>query len=146
MFQPRIILHPTDYSPCAARALETATDIARHYGAAILILHVADTLGPEHVGYGEAVSQRQPAGERHHLLEELHRVRVPAESGVHVRYLLEEGDAAAVIAAVAAREHCDLVVMGTYGRNGLMRFLTGSVTTRVSRLAHCPVMTVRCTP
>jgi universal stress protein A len=143
MFRPQIILHPTDYSECASHAFAIAADVARNYGAMLLVLHAADTLGPEHVSHGEVTRERQPAGERHHLLDALHRVQPPAGSGVHVKHLLEEGNPAEVIAAVAAREHCDLIVMGTYGRNILARFLTGSVTQKVSHLVTCPVMTVR---
>jgi len=143
MFQPRVILHPTDYSDCASYAFGIAVDLARHYGARLLVLHVADTLGAEHVTHGEAVKQRQPAAQQHHLYDELHRVKAPADSGVAVEHLLKEGDAATVIAAVAAREPCDLIVMGTYGRNLLSRLLTGSVTQKVSQLTTCPILTVR---
>jgi nucleotide-binding universal stress UspA family protein len=146
MFQPRIILHPTDYSDCAAQAFGVAVDMAKHYGAMLLVMHAADTLGPEHVSVGEAASQRQPAGQRNRLLDELHRVQAPVGSGVHLKHLLEEGEPASVIAAVATRERCDLIVMGTYGRNILTRLLTGSVTQKVSNLATCPVMTVRVSP
>jgi nucleotide-binding universal stress UspA family protein len=142
MFRPQIVLHPTDYSECAGHAFDIAVDLARHYGAMLLVLHVADTLGPEHVSHGEAAKQRQPAGQYHHELELLHRVQPPVGSGVHVKHLLEEGDPAQAIAAVAAREHADLIVMGTYGRSILSRLLTGSVTQKVSHLSTCPVMTV----
>ena len=37
----------------------------------------------------------------------------------------------------------DLVVMGTHGRNGLDKYLLGSVTERVVRSADVPVLTVR---
>jgi nucleotide-binding universal stress UspA family protein len=143
MFQPRVVLHPTDYSDCANHAFGIAVDLARQYGARLLVLHVADTLGAEYVTHGEAQSRRQPAAQQKHLYDQLHRVQAPAESGVTVHHILAEGDPATVIAAVAAREHCDLIVMGTYGRNLLSRLLTGSVTQKVSHLAACPIMTVR---
>ena len=143
MFQPQIILHPTDYSECARYAFGIAVDLACHHGARLLVLHVADTLGPENVSHGQAVSQRQPAGQRHLLEEELHRIQPPARAAIQLQHLLEEGDPAKVIAAVATREHCDLIVMGTYGRNLLTRLLTGSVTQQVSHLVTCPVLTIR---
>jgi nucleotide-binding universal stress UspA family protein len=143
MFQPRVILHPTDYSECARSAFDIAVDLARQYSARLLVLHVADTLGPEYVSHGEATSRRQPADHQRHLREELHRIQPPPGSGVKVEHLLDEGDPGTVIAAVAARQHCDLIVMGTHGRNILSRLLTGSVTQRVSHLVNCPVLTIR---
>ena len=143
MFKPQVILHPTDYSACANYAFGIAIDLARQFGARLLILHVADTLGAEHVSHADAISKPQPAGQRKRLQEELHRIQPPAGSGVSVQHLLEEGDAGTVIAAVAARDHCDLIVMGTYGRSLVSRLLTGSVTQKVSHLSTCPVLTVR---
>jgi len=43
----------------------------------------------------------------------------------------------------ADKEKIDLIIMGTYGRSGLDRFIFGSVAERVVRKAPCPVMTVR---
>lgn len=143
MYHPRIILHPTDYSDCARHAFHVATDLACLNRALLLVLHVVDTLGPEHVGYHEAVSQRQPEAQQHLLSEELHQIQPPADRDVRVQHILAEGDPARVIADIAAREHCDLIVMGTYGRNILSRLLTGSVTQKVSHLSTCPLLTVR---
>jgi nucleotide-binding universal stress UspA family protein len=39
----------------------------------------------------------------------------------------------------------DLVVMGTHGRQGIERFLLGSVTERTVRTSPVPVLTVRAT-
>jgi nucleotide-binding universal stress UspA family protein len=50
MFHPRLILCPTDLSDNSAVPLGVARDLARQYGAALLVLHVADTLGPENLG------------------------------------------------------------------------------------------------
>jgi len=47
------------------------------------------------------------------------------------------------IAAFAAKEKIDLIVMGTHGRTGLAHAFLGSVAERVVRGAPCPVLTVR---
>lgn len=143
MFQPRTILHPTDYSDCARHAFGLAVDLAARYDARLLVLHVVDTLGPETVSFHQAVAERQPAGQQHHLQEELRRIQPPADVAVRVEHILAEGNPARVIAELAAVEHCDLIVMGTYGRNLLSRLLTGSVTHKVSHLTTCPLLTVR---
>src|SRR5581483_1283810 len=83
MFHPRLILHPTDYSPCARFAFEVAQDLASHHSARLLVVHVTDTLGPETISHGEALRQRQPAGHLERLREELHQV-VPSRPGIAI--------------------------------------------------------------
>jgi nucleotide-binding universal stress UspA family protein len=143
VFQPRTILHPTDFSAPSAKAFQVAVDLARAYAARLLVLHVAETLGPDNVTFGEAVSQPQPAGYRIRLLEELSRVAPPEDAGVPVEHLLAEGDPATEIERVAQERQCDLIVMGTHGRKGLRRLLMGSIAEQVVRYATCPVLTIR---
>jgi nucleotide-binding universal stress UspA family protein len=50
---------------------------------------------------------------------------------------------AAEILLVAQEIRCDLIVMGTHGRTGLGRMLSGSVAEEVLRRASCPVLTVK---
>ncbi len=142
MFKPRVILHPTDYSDTSASALQIAADLARLHQATILVLHVAETLGPENVTYGEAVSELEPAGYRRRLEEDLRR-QVPAPSGVSIQYLLSEGNPSREIDRMARKHHADLIVMGTHGRTGLSRLLTGSIAEEVIRTASCPVLVIK---
>jgi nucleotide-binding universal stress UspA family protein len=142
MFKPRVILHPTDYSDTSAYALQIAADLARLHQATILVLHVAETLGPENVTYGEAISELEPAGYRRRLEEDLRR-QVPAPSGVSIQYLLSEGDPSREIDRVAREHHADLIVMGTHGRTGLSRLLTGSIGEEIIRTASCPVLVIK---
>lgn len=39
----QIILTPVDFSPCSNEAFRVAADLARVYGAQLLVLHVIDT-------------------------------------------------------------------------------------------------------
>jgi nucleotide-binding universal stress UspA family protein len=142
MFKPRVILHPTDYSDTSAYALQIAADLARLHQATILVLHVAETLGPENVTYGEAISELEPAGYRRRLEEDLRR-QVPAPSGASIQYLLSEGDPSREIDRVAREHHADLIVMGTHGRTGLSRLLTGSIGEEIIRTASCPVLVIK---
>jgi nucleotide-binding universal stress UspA family protein len=143
MFHPHRILHPTDFSDSSAYAFDVACDLARQHQAMLLVLHVVETLGPENVTYGEAVTQLQPEGYRQRLWEELNRMTPRAPEGITMRHLLTEGDAAEEIRRVAEKHQCDLIVMGTHGRTGLDRLLMGSVAEKVVRLAPCPLLVVK---
>ena len=47
------------------------------------------------------------------------------------------------IVEYAEKNNIDLIVMGTHGRSGIEKMWLGSVTEKVLRHAHCPVLVVR---
>lgn len=51
-----------------------------------------------------------------------------------------DADAANCIAEAAAQRGCDLVVIGSHGRNAMQRLIFGSVVTRLIPLATVPVL------
>ena len=59
-----------------------------------------------------------------------------------MRAQLLRGQAAESIVSYAHDEKADAIVMATHGHTGIRRFVTGSVTEKVVRLAGCPVVTV----
>ena len=66
------------------------------------------------------------------------------EYGVKVKGHFAEGaDVAQKLVQVARDVGCDLMVMGTHGREGLARLFLGSVAERVIRLSKIPVMLLR---
>jgi nucleotide-binding universal stress UspA family protein len=64
--------------------------------------------------------------------------------GVAASKLIEfnSGPAQSIV-AVALREHCSLIFMGSHGRSGLSRAFLGSVALKTLTLAHLPVMVDR---
>ncbi len=62
--------------------------------------------------------------------------------GFSVAIQVEVGEAAQVIAQVAASLHVDMIIMTTHGRSGISRWLYGSVTARVLSLTTRPVLVV----
>ena len=55
----------------------------------------------------------------------------------------DEGQAATAIVHQAEQMQADVIVIGTHGRSGLPHMLLGSVAEKVSRMASCPVLTIR---
>lgn len=66
-------------------------------------------------------------------------VQPPRRVVSHVRF----GQPANAIVQLASDLNADLVVVGTHGRRGLTRFLLGSVSEQVLRMAACPVLVMR---
>jgi nucleotide-binding universal stress UspA family protein len=134
MLPIRHILVPIDWSESSDRAFHLAASLAREHDAQLLLVYVVPLPA---VMYGPP-----PASYLNHLLEALCRMR-PSDPKVRVRCLLVEGDPATEILSAAREGNCDLIVMGTHGRTGLNRLLTGSVAEEVVRKAPCPVLTVK---
>jgi nucleotide-binding universal stress UspA family protein len=134
----RVILHPTDFSDSSGTSLHAARLLARDAGARLVLLHVTP---PELVLEG-TLAGVDPQAERDSLETIRGRADGPdLKSPVEAR--LGQGGAAAEIVRVAREIESDLIVMGTHGRTGLARALTGSVAEAVLRDAPCPVLAMK---
>jgi nucleotide-binding universal stress UspA family protein len=143
MFQPRIILHPTDLSDCSRYALQIAVDLVRQNQGRLVVLHVASTPGPEQISYAEASSELQPEGYHRRILGEMHEVVDPVLNGLSAEYKVSEGDPASEIDRVAGDIHADLIVIGSHGPRGLAHLFFGSISEHVVRHSPCPVLIAR---
>jgi len=139
----RQVLYPTDLSEAARPAARYAAAIARWYGARVTVLHIVPTFEPIPIpseGTGAATTLIQPPT-RDAVEAEVRRAVSADELGdLDVAVIVAAGDP--VRAIVEHAGSADLVVMGTHGRSGIDRLLSGSVTERVFRLAPCPVLAV----
>jgi nucleotide-binding universal stress UspA family protein len=128
------ILVPTDFSPCSLHALRYAEELARRFGAELILLHVDFAL----TIYDLPDSSPPVGGQAVERAVNLMRTH-----GLRARGLCHHGIPADEIVRSAAAEHADVIVMGTHGRTGLKHAVLGSVAESVIRTATCPVMTVR---
>jgi nucleotide-binding universal stress UspA family protein len=137
------ILLPYDGSDGAATVLHHASEIAHWAGATIQILYVADTTRDSvTVVEGETVDTLVRKGED--IVEEA--TKTLDSLGVAYKTDIVQGNPAPTIAEYAERYDQDLVVMPSHGREGISRYLIGSVSEKVVRLSSVPVLTVRMQP
>jgi nucleotide-binding universal stress UspA family protein len=139
----RQILAPTDFSDHSKQAIAYARQLAKLFGARLLLLHVVELppfpiegLPPGRLG-GTILDdlERQAADDLAQVL--------PQETEVEVERRVVTGVPYRKIVEVAAAEKVDLIVMATHGRTGLGHLIMGSVAERVVRTAPCPVLTMR---
>jgi nucleotide-binding universal stress UspA family protein len=123
------ILVATDFSPYSEQAIRAAAALARHFGAALHMLHVV-----------------HHADERPAALDRLAGVAEGEAGGVPFTATVAVGRPAPEIVGYAAREQMDLIVVGTHGRTGLAHVVMGSVAEAVVRTAPCQVLTIRLRP
>ncbi len=147
----RRVLVTTDFSETSLEALPIAAEIASHFDAELLLVHVLPVDSPTpwdippYADFGLA-SLPLPEYESHVRQEvdrRLLQVAAKHAAGAKVRCPVRRGDAAAEIGRVAAEEKADLIVLATHGWTGWRHLVFGSVAEKVLREAPCPVLSVR---
>jgi nucleotide-binding universal stress UspA family protein len=143
----KAILVATDFSECAGTAFKMAKNLARRFGAKLVVLHVIqqaivtrmaehlnvapDTLLP---GFREKAQQK---------LDEF--LQQGGHGNLEVTGMVTVGIPFQEIAVIARDLAADLIVMGGYGRSGrgpIEEVFFGSTAEKVVRLLPCPVLCV----
>lgn len=132
----RTVLVPTDFSPGAERATETALRVLAPARSGRLVLLHAQRSGA--TSGHDATTAARVNRERVLAL-----ARCCARSNLVVDAEVADGPPAQLIVERAVRLGADLVAMGTRGRPALERLWAGSTAERVIAAAPCPVLTVR---
>jgi nucleotide-binding universal stress UspA family protein len=141
----RRILVPTDFSPTAGAATQQAVELAKTFGAELVLLHVVPPMVHRLRTFGMAAGLAGLQDElRQRAAERLQQTAAEIGAGpIHTE--VREGSAFEQVLACARDCQADLIVIGTQGHTGLQHALLGSTAERVVRFAHCPVLTVRST-
>jgi len=141
--QLKQILVPTDFSENAQHAVSYATELAKRCSAKIHLLHtpviptyllmdLSYSPGPEAVT--RILNDSQAA------LDE--QAKDLAAAGVEYFTVIREGTVHEVIRDYAREHDVDLVVVGTHGRAGVSKLMYGSVTERVIKTVHTPIIII----
>ena len=136
---------PIDCSDASRAAMEVAADLARRFGAELVLFHAYPVPGytfPDgSVVASPKMLQELADGAERHL--EAWRRDAEVAGAARVEAAKVAGEPAAEIVSFAREQGVDLLVLGTHGRTGLEHALMGSIAERVVRRARCPVLTVR---
>jgi nucleotide-binding universal stress UspA family protein len=151
MFPFRRILVTTDFSASSLEALPIAAEMASHFNAELLIVHVVpiDMPTPWDIppyadfGLASLPVPEYEAQVRQEVERRLTLVAAKHARGATVRSLVGRGDAASEINRLAAAEKADLIVLATHGWTGWRHLVFGSVAEKVLREAPCPVLSIR---
>ena len=143
------ILCPTDFSGPAEEALLVAIDLARDYGAELLVAHAVEYLPPLLSGGKDPVSEfqaacRQLEGEACVRLER--HIDQAKQAHIPVTTLIKVGHPAAQISEWAEEYGVDLIVIASHGLTGWRQALLGSVTARLLLLTTRPIWIIQATP
>lgn len=146
------LLVPTDFSPTAHNAFETALQLAQRTGGNITLLHVVEL--PESARFASTGGLAGGGGLNDvftlkllqvvkHRMHELMAEAARLAPGVPVHDVVHTAELEAAILAAIEEHRIDLVVMGANNHSSWQHFFTGSHPEHIVRLAPCPVLTVK---
>jgi nucleotide-binding universal stress UspA family protein len=146
------ILVPVDFSPASEEAARLGFELARRDGARLDLVHVNElpemaVLGSEQVVPPPRLWEQLQARYDDRVERKFAALRAEldprGDSGVRIRAFRRHGYIVDSILGQAADMRADLIVIGSHGAGGAIRFLFGSVAAKVSRTAPCPVLVAR---
>ncbi|MGA2429537.1 MAG: universal stress protein [Candidatus Acidiferrum sp.] len=136
----RKILVGFDGSAQAEKAAATAFSLAQVMDARVILLAVARPAEP-------ATSVELSAmldDAREHYEQDFIKLRAKAQQReVELETEIVVGHPAEQIIRRAEADHIDLILLGHRGMSRFEKWILGSISERVLRYAHCPVMVVR---
>jgi nucleotide-binding universal stress UspA family protein len=143
MLSIKLILSPIDFSALSLSALDVAQDVAKKYGAEILLMHATPVVPdlPDKVSIldeGKYENNLIHDAEKRlaDLAAKLQQAGIKAQTKVGLA-----NDAGMEI--VRESENADLIVIATHGMTGWREIAYGSVAEKVVKSANCPVLVLR---
>ena len=127
MIHVKTIMVPVDFSEPSKKAVNYGLSLASEFGSRLVLAHIA----PFDSGlYDKAKAQ---------LLQ-----LIPADwrERLDFEIVVKAGDVRQELLAAVEEKEIDLVVMGSRGRSYFERMILGSVTERLLRKLHVPILTV----
>ena len=130
-----------DGSEQSLLALDHARAIAECFRSKLILVHAFPHTSDlrDSIEYNHLVELRIKRGEE--IIEMARKQLVRTSIEVDVELL--EGPAPEAILSVATTRNADLIIMGSRGMGSIKGMVFGSVSTKVSHYAPCPVMVVR---
>ncbi|XFA72566.1 universal stress protein [Thermosynechococcaceae cyanobacterium Okahandja] len=155
------ILVAVDDTELGELAFQTALDLALHYQAQMMLIHVLSPTNESYpdpifttplasgvyVGLHEEVmrayAEQWESFEQKGLEMLRHLTQVATDKGVATEFTQALGDAGRAICDLAKDWESDLIVMGRRGLKGLSEFFLGSVSNYVLHNAQCSVLAIQ---
>jgi len=135
------IMVALDGSEQSLLALKHARAIAECFGSKLILVHAFPHTSDlrDSIEYNNLVALRTNEGQ---AIIETARKQL-GRASIEVEEDLLEGPPAEAILSAATIRNSDLIVMGSRGMGSLKGMVFGSVSTKISHYAPCPVMVVR---
>ena len=127
MIHIKKIMVPVDFSEASKKAVNYGFSLALEFEARLVLAHIAPYDGVAYLTAKADLLQLIPADYRERIDFEI---------------IVKSGEVRQELLGIVEDKEIDLVVMGSRGRSYFERMLLGSVTERMLRKLHVPILTV----
>jgi nucleotide-binding universal stress UspA family protein len=127
MIRLRKIMAPVDFSESSKKAVNYALSLALQFDARLILAHV--------VPYDAGAYEQAKA-------DLLALIPPDCRERINFEIIVKSGDVRGELIGIIEDKEIDLAVMGTRGRSYFERMFLGSVTDRLLRKLHVPILTV----
>ncbi|MBI2947616.1 MAG: universal stress protein [Verrucomicrobia bacterium] len=134
------ILVALENSPADKSLVPHVTELARHFGSHLLLVHVADGWVARNFDQLQLAESEEIKNDRNYLEQTAASIR---SAGVNVSTHLALGDPPTEILKTAEREQCDLIAMTMHGHRLLGDLIHGSTISEVRHKSSTPILLVR---
>ncbi|MBK6489094.1 MAG: universal stress protein [Gemmatimonadetes bacterium] len=134
------ILVPLEHTSTDDCILEHVRRLARHSGASIVIIHVADGWAARNLAALNLRESEEMRDDREYIERVAHDLNA---DGIRAEAVLANGEPAREITSAAVREGCDLIAMATHGHKFIGDVIHGSVASAVRHDTFIPVLLLR---
>jgi len=146
MLPVKKILCPTDFSEPSYAALKAADEIAIHFSAELFLVHVVTPIPviPVHddpTGFNLPMYEKEMETSANKSIRQVAQEKISKD--IRIQCIVIQGDPAGRIVRIAEEEAVDIIIIATHGLTGWRKFMFGSVTEKVIRMAKCPVLSIR---
>ena len=145
-FECRHILVATDGSKYGDAAAAEAIGMAKQLGSRLTVLSVVHSESMSPMDIVSSQMQRDLIAEKEmkEAEQNVKKVKEAAlKAGIKTDGLIMGGKPSEAIIQTAKDKRADLIVLGSHGKTGVEKLLTGSVAERVIVLSSCPVLVVK---
>ncbi len=136
----------TNFSENSERAFRTAFDMSKEHGAKLTIIHVLSPAAtPLFTNQTYWVLPSMPNKSLILDIEERMQNEYGAKIGNSIDYdiTVRNGQISSEVLKIIEEDNIELIVLGSYGYNGLGLVFFGSAIKKISRKANCPVLIVK---
>lgn len=134
------ILVCCDGSKYSVKAIRVSCDLAIKYNSELVLIHVVDRTKKSDILAGAEYTRIL----RKYAQETLERAqKIVKTQGIAPTVITREGNVAEEIIRYSKTSKADLIVIGSKGLGAVLRFLLGSVSSKIANHALCSVLLVK---
>jgi nucleotide-binding universal stress UspA family protein len=129
-----------DGSKYSEKAIKLACELARNYDSKLTLIHVVDKTRKSDILAGNEYTQIL----RKYAKETLEKAqKIAKKEGFDAKTVTKEGNIANEVINFSKSDKTDLIVVGSKGLGAVLKFLLGSVSSKIANHSLCSVLIVK---